>query len=122
MSSQRKGRKPRDRARIARLGPYAGGAGVVGGVGVGGLRITGAPWWGMALVVVISLVIFALCALLQIALPQDSSDKVVWWDALLQYLERRETRRKPVESPLSCGQAACGGKCGRPATETETGE
>jgi hypothetical protein len=59
------------------------------------------------------------CAMLQIALPQDSRDKVTWWENLLQHLERRDIRRKRARSTHQCGHPTSRRKQRAPGDEVD---
>jgi hypothetical protein len=75
-------REKAQRMAGARYGDAALGAVIVSGQA--GLRMTGGPWWAVALLAVLGLAVAAL----RIVFPQDSPDRLEWW------LERRRTSRR----------------------------
>jgi hypothetical protein len=59
---------------------------------VGGLsQLAGAPWGAVFAIAIIGLLFTLIMGLFQTAVPQDSHDKVEFWEKVFTYLERRRT-------------------------------
>lgn len=59
--------------------------------GAGGLAavLTGAPWWCTVLCLGLTLAL----GVVQVVFPQDSADRLQWWQNRRQYLQRRRQLR-----------------------------
>jgi hypothetical protein len=59
---------------------------------VGGMfQLVGAPWGAVLVIVVLGLLCTFVLGLAQLAMPQESRDKVLLWEKVLLYRERRTT-------------------------------
>jgi hypothetical protein len=63
------------------------------GSGTLGLRWADAPWWAVWLFVVLVLVIGAVLVIAPVVIPQESQDKLAWWE--LWRARRRPNQRPP---------------------------
>ncbi|MEU7903335.1 hypothetical protein [Actinoplanes sp. NPDC049118] len=76
------------------------GATVAGGLGLTGLvnilaNAIGAPWWALVTATMMGILCTTLVGVVHIVIPQESHDKVVFWNRYLLYRERRRTRAIP---------------------------
>ncbi|SNY72834.1 hypothetical protein [Paractinoplanes atraurantiacus] len=60
---------------------------VVGGIS----QLAGAPWGAVVTIAIIGLLCTLILGLVQTVIPQESHDKVEFWDKVFAYLERRRT-------------------------------
>jgi cell division protein FtsW (lipid II flippase) len=65
-----------------------GGAVVATGATVTALEFAGAPWWVIALVVSVMLIVGGGVTLVQTVIPQESSDRLAWWQDRRAHQER----------------------------------
>ncbi|MER5889210.1 hypothetical protein ABT160_35745 [Streptomyces sp. NPDC001941] len=61
----------------------------VGAVSGLATALAGAPWWGVAICLLLSLVATAI----QTVFPQDSSDRLTWWTDRREHRTRRAATR-----------------------------
>lgn len=65
-----------------------------GGAAISALTFVGAPWWVVAIAVVLAIVTPGVILFVQAVVPQDSEHKRDLWLAPIQFLERRRRRRR----------------------------
>ncbi|MET7729398.1 hypothetical protein [Streptomyces mirabilis] len=65
-----------------------------GGAAISALTFVGAPWWVVAIAVVLAIVTPGAILFVQAVVPQDSEHKRDLWLALIRFLERRRRRRR----------------------------
>ncbi|MFE1075108.1 hypothetical protein ACFW5W_28315 [Streptomyces sp. NPDC058783] len=65
-----------------------------GGAAISALTFVGAPWWVVAIAVVLAIVTPGTILFVQAVVPQDSEHKRDLWLALIRFLERRRRRRR----------------------------
>ncbi|ROP33477.1 hypothetical protein [Couchioplanes caeruleus] len=53
------------------------------------------PWAALLSYTIVAALLTTVVAILQIVVPQDSHDKVLWWNTLLRW--RRNRTEKPTE-------------------------
>ncbi|GAB3852594.1 hypothetical protein [Dactylosporangium cerinum] len=75
---------------------------------VGGLsQIAGVPWGAVVAVVVLGLLFTFMLGLAQVLVPQESHDKVLFWERVLTYWDRRRTTMSLQDRPpLRLGNTA----------------
>lgn len=84
----RSGRATR-RVGVTVLGGAAGGAATISA-----RNLVGAPWWVVAVAVVLSIVVSGSILLAQVLIPDDSEHKRDLWLAGLRYWDRRSQRKR----------------------------
>ncbi|GGV54576.1 hypothetical protein GCM10010293_68570 [Streptomyces griseoflavus] len=65
-----------------------------GGAAISALTFVGAPWWVVAIAVVLAIVTPGAILFVQAVVLQDSEHKRDLWLALIRFLERRRRRRR----------------------------
>ncbi|MGW4438012.1 hypothetical protein ACWELO_19995 [Streptomyces sp. NPDC004596] len=65
-----------------------------GGAAISALTFVGAPWWVVAIAVVLAIVTPDTILFVQAIVPQDSAHKRDLWLVLIRFLERSLERRR----------------------------
>jgi hypothetical protein len=71
--------------------PTLVGGSVVTSVVSGVLQLAGAPWGAVVAIAITGLLCTLILGLVQTAMPQESHDKVEFWEKFFAYRERRRT-------------------------------
>ena len=80
--------------------PTLVGGSVVTSVVSGISQLAGAPWGAVVAIAIVGLLCTLILGLVQTAVPQESHDKVEFWEKVFAYLERRRTAVPAKKSRL----------------------